>query len=112
FKLWSPERPDLYDIEFKVLRGEEILDQVWSYFGMRKVSIRDGKICLNNEPYYLKMALDQGYYPDGLYTAPKDEDLKRDVEAAKLLGLNGVRKHQLASDPRYLYWCDKLGLLV
>jgi len=111
-KPWSPERPDLYDVEFKVLRGEEVLDQVWSYFGMRKVSVRDGKICLNNEPYYLKMALDQGDYPDGQYTAPKDEDLRRDVEAAKLLGLNGVRKHQLASDPRYLYWCDKLGLLV
>lgn len=111
-KTWSPETPDLYDIEFMVLKNEEIVDKVRSYFGMRKVSVKNNRILLNNEPYYLKMALDQGYYPDGLYTAPSDEDLKRDVEAAKLLGLNGVRKHQLAPDPRYLYWCDKLGLLV
>lgn len=111
-KLWSPETPNLYNVEFHVLKDEEILDKIQSYFGMRKVSIKNGKILLNNKPYYLKMALDQGYYPDGLYTAPSDEDLKRDVEAAKLLGLNGVRKHQLASEPRYLYWCDKIGLLV
>jgi len=111
-KLWSPEIPDLYDIEFTVSKNGEVLDKVKSYFGMRKVSIKNGKFLLNNEPHYLKMALDQGYYPDGLYTAPSDDDLRKDVEAAKLLGLNGVRKHQIASDPRYLYWCDKLGLLV
>jgi len=111
-KLWSPETPDLYDVEFAVSKNGETVDEVRGYFGMRKVSVEDGRILLNNEPCYLKMALDQGYYPDGLYTAPSDDDLKRDVEAAKLLGLNGVRKHQLASDPRYLYWCDKLGLLV
>ena len=109
---WSPETPDIYDIEFKVSRNGEVIDVVRSYFGMRKISVKGDKILLNNEPYYLKMALDQGYYPDGLYTAPSDDDLRRDVEAAKLLGFNGVRKHQLASDPRYLYWCDKLGLLV
>ncbi|KYH39732.1 MAG: glycoside hydrolase family 2 [Candidatus Bathyarchaeota archaeon B26-2] len=111
-KLWSPDVPDLYDIRLRVLRGDEAIDEVESYFGMRKVSVEGGRFLLNNEPYYLKMALDQGYYPDGLYTAPTDSDLKRDVEAAKRLGLNGVRKHQIAPDPRYLYWCDKIGLLV
>ena len=111
-KLWSPETPDLYDVELVVSKDGEVLDRVWSYFGMRKISVKGNRILLNNEPYYLKMALDQGYYPDGLYTAPSDSDLRRDVEAAKRLGLNGVRKHQLAADPRYLYWCDKLGLLV
>lgn len=111
-KLWSPETPDLYDVEFKVSKDGENRDKVQSYFGMRKVSVKNGRIVLNNQPYYLKTALDQGYYPDGLYTAPSDNELKKDVEAAQMLGLNGVRKHQLAPDPRYLYWCDKLGLLV
>jgi len=111
-KLWSPETPDLYDVECKVSKNGKTLDDVRTYFGMRKVSIKNGKILLNNEPIYLKMALDQGYYPDGLYTPPSDDDLKTDVEYARLLGLNGVRKHQIVPDPRYLYWCDKIGLLV
>jgi len=111
-KLWSPDTPDIYDVEFTVSKNGKIVDKVRSYFGMRKVSVKNDRILVNNKPYYLKMALDQGYYPEGLYTAPSDDDLRRDVEAAKLLGLNGVRKHQLAADPRYLYWCDKLGLLV
>jgi len=111
-KLWSPETPDLYGLKLTVYVGNDVSDVVEGYFGMRKIEVKHGKILLNGVPYYLKLALDQGYYPDGLYTAPSDLDLKRDVEAAKKLGLNGVRKHQMAPEPRYLYWCDKIGLLV
>ena len=100
-KLWSPDRPDLYNIEFTLLRGRDVLDHVYGYFGMRKVSVKGDRILLNNQPLYLCMALDQGYYPDGLYSAPNAEALRRDVEAAKALGFNGVRKHQMAPDPLY-----------
>ena len=79
---------------------------------MRKVSIEDGKLCLNNRPYFLKMVLDQGYFPDGNLTPPSDEAIKQDVELTKAMGFNGARKHQKLEDPRFLYWCDKLGLVV
>lgn len=110
--LWSPEHPYLYDITF-ILKKEGIeIDKVVSYFAMRKISVQDGDVMLNNRKYYLKMVLDQGYFPDGLLTAPSDESLKNDVELIKSMGFNGARKHQKIEDPRYLYWCDKLGLLV
>ncbi|WP_338842111.1 sugar-binding domain-containing protein [Paenibacillus glucanolyticus] len=111
-RLWSPEHPNLYDIEFRLLQAEAVVDQVSSYFGMRKVSIEDGKLCLNNRPYFQRLVLDQGYFPEGILTAPSDEALKRDVELAKEMGFNGVRKHQKSEDPRFLYWCDRLGLLL
>jgi len=79
---------------------------------MRKVSVEDGKFCLNNRPYFQKLVLDQGYFPDGNLTPPSDEAIKRDVELTKAMGFNGARKHQKLEDPRYLYWADKLGLLV
>ena len=111
--LWSPESPNLYDLRLELLDGEgTILDAVESYFGMRKIEARDGKVYLNNEPYYQRLVLDQGYFPGGLLTAPSDEDLRRDVELAKELGFNGARKHQKVEDPRWLYWADTLGLLV
>ncbi|GIO30479.1 MULTISPECIES: glycoside hydrolase family 2 protein [Paenibacillus] len=111
-RLWSPEKPNLYDIRLRLMQGEEVLDDVTSYFGMRKVSIQDGILCLNNRPYFQRLVLDQGYFPDGILTAPSDEALRRDVELAKLMGFNGARKHQKTEDPRFLYWCDKLGLLL
>ncbi|MBY0010991.1 glycoside hydrolase family 2 protein [Paenibacillus typhae] len=111
-RLWSPEHPNLYDIVYQLVRGEEVIDEVAAYFGMRKVSVEDGRLCLNNRPYYQRLILDQGYFPDGILTAPSDEALKRDVELAKEMGFNGVRKHQKTEDPRFLYWCDKMGLLV
>jgi beta-galactosidase/beta-glucuronidase len=111
--LWSPESPNLYDLRLELLDGEgTILDAVESYFGMRKIEARDGKVYLNNEPCYQRLVLDQGYFPGGLLTAPSDEDLRRDVELAKELGFNGARKHQKVEDPRWLYWADTLGLLV
>ncbi|CAH1210137.1 sugar-binding domain-containing protein [Paenibacillus sp. JJ-223] len=111
-RLWSPEHPHLYDIHLRLLRGEESLDEVVSYFGMRKVSIEGGKLCLNNHPYFQRLVLDQGYFPDGVLTPPSDEAIQKDIELTKALGFNGVRKHQKTEDPRFLYWCDRMGLLV
>jgi beta-galactosidase/beta-glucuronidase len=111
--LWSPEHPNLYDLRLELSdAGGRVLDVVDSYFGMRKVEVRDGKVYLNNNPYYQRLVLDQGYFPDGLLTAPTDDDLHRDIELAKELGFNGARKHQKVEDPRWLYWADTLGFLV
>ncbi|MHA6484833.1 glycoside hydrolase family 2 protein [Paenibacillus sp. strain BS8-2] len=109
---WSPENPRLYNIVFSLIEGDSVIDKTSGYFGMRKVSIEDGKLCLNNRPYFSKMVLDQGYFPDGNLTPPSDEAIRKDVELTKAMGFNGVRKHQKLEDPRFLYWCDKLGLVV
>jgi beta-galactosidase/beta-glucuronidase len=109
---WSPERPNLYDVKYTLLVDGRETDTVNSYFGMRKISVEDGRVCLNNRPYFMKLILDQGYFPDGNLTPPSDEAVKKDVELTKAMGFNGARKHQKVEDPRYLYWCDKLGLLV
>lgn len=109
---WSPENPNLFDVEYKLEVAGEVVDNVASYFGMRKISVGNGKLCLNNRPYFMKMVLDQGYFPDGNLTPPSDEAIRKDVELTKEMGFNGARKHQKVEDPRYLYWCDKLGLLV
>jgi beta-galactosidase/beta-glucuronidase len=111
--LWSPEHPNLYDLRLELLDAEgRLLDAVESYFGMRKIEARDGKVFLNNRPYYQRLVLDQGYFPEGLLTAPTDDDLRRDIELAKEMGFNGARKHQKVEDPRWLYWADRLGFLV
>ena len=110
--LWSPEHPNLIDVELKLYQGDTLLDKVKSYTGLRSVEARDGKFFLNGRPYFLRLALDQGYWDESLMTAPSGEALKKDVELAKAMGFNGVRKHQKVEDPRYLYWADKLGLLV
>ena len=111
--LWSPENPRLYDLKIELLDADgRLLDTVESYFGMRKIEIRDGKVYLNNRPYYQRLVLDQGYFPEGILTAPTDDDLRRDVELAKEMGFNGARKHQKVEDPRWLYWADTLGFLV
>ncbi|MDP4098201.1 glycoside hydrolase family 2 [Paenibacillus sp. P96] len=109
---WSPEQPHLYDIQFELMDGLEVIDTVLSYFGMRKVTVENGQLLLNNRPYFLRLVLDQGYFPDGILTAPSDEALLRDIELTQEMGFNGVRKHQKTEDPRFLYWCDRKGLLV
>ncbi|WP_334077997.1 glycoside hydrolase family 2 protein [Paenibacillus sanfengchensis] len=109
---WTPEKPNLYDLELTLSVDGVVADNVKSYFGMRKISIEDGKLLLNNRSYFMKMVLDQGYFPEGILTAPSDDDLRRDVELTKEMGFNGARKHQKIEDPRYLYWADRLGLLV
>lgn len=111
-KYWSPESPYLYDLRVQLYDGDTLLDEVTSYAGLRSIELRDGRVFLNGEPVYLKMVLDQGYWPEGLLAPPSDEALQSDVGWAKLFGFNGARKHQKIEDPRWLYWCDKLGLLV
>ncbi|MGI6148571.1 MAG: glycoside hydrolase family 2 protein [Limnochordia bacterium] len=111
-KLWSPESPTLYDIKLTLTRGDAVLDKVQTYVGMRKIHTENGRIFLNNEPYYLRMVLDQGFWPEGVYTAPSVDTIRYDVEMTKALGFNGARKHQKIEDPYYYYLCDKLGLLV
>jgi len=110
--LWSPERPTLLDAEVTLWQRDRVVDRVRSYTALRSVNINRDRFMLNGRPYQLRMVLDQGYWEDTLLTAPSDEALKRDVELAKAMGFNGVRKHQKIEDPRYLYWADKLGLLV
>jgi beta-galactosidase/beta-glucuronidase len=111
--LWSPEDPNLYDLRLELLdEVDEVIDAVDSYFGMRKIEARDGQVFLNNRPYYQRLVLDQGYFPEGLLTAPTDDDLRKDIQLAKEMGFNGARKHQKVEDPRWLYWADALGFLV
>ncbi|MCL2249093.1 MAG: glycoside hydrolase family 2 [Oscillospiraceae bacterium] len=110
--VWTPESPRLFDIIFTVSVDGKVTDKVESYFGMRKVSVENGKFLLNNRPYYQKLLLDQGYWEDSLLTAPTDEDYIVDIKLAKEMGFNGVRKHQKIEDPRFLYHADKMGFLV
>lgn len=112
FHYWSPEHPQLFDLEITICSGGHCEDRVKSYFGMRKISIENGKILLNNKPYYQKLIMDQGYWVDGLMTAPSDESFYQDLKIVKEMGFNGVRKHQKIEDPRFYYWADRLGLLV
>ncbi len=110
--LWCPDQPYLYDLEFTLQHDGIDIDRVHSYAGLREISIHDGKILLNQAPLYLRGILDQGYFPRGWYTAVDDDALIDDIELTKSMGFNLVRKHQKAEDPRYLYWADKLGLMV
>jgi beta-galactosidase/beta-glucuronidase len=110
--LWSPERPTLLDATVTLLRGAQPIDSFTSYTALRSVDIQRDRFMLNGRPYHLRLVLDQGYWPDTLLAAPSDEALRRDVELAKAMGFNGVRKHQKIESPRYLYWADRLGLMV
>lgn len=113
FALWSPETPNLYDIEYKVFAGDEILDEITSRFGMRKISVdKTGQICLNNCPYYQKLILDQGYFGDGGLTATSARQIKESIEFMKKTGFNGARKHQKIEDPYYYYYAEELGFLT
>lgn len=109
---WTPENPRLFDVVFYLKEYEKTVDTVRSYFGMRKISIENGHFLLNNRPYYQRLILDQGYWPDGLLTAPSDEAFVKDITLAKQMGFNGARKHQKVEDPRYLYYADHMGFLV
>jgi beta-galactosidase/beta-glucuronidase len=111
-KLWSPDTPHLYDMRIELHGPEGLLDTVDSYFGIRSISTQDGKVLLNGVPIYLRTVLDQGYWPQSNLTPPSDEALQDDIRRTKALGFNGVRKHQKVEDPRYLYWADRMGLLV
>ncbi len=107
-ELWDIRTPNLYDTVL-TLNGSDVLH---TYFGMRSIEARDGQVLLNGRPIYLMTALDQGYWPGGILTAPTDEALRGDIELALRLGLNGLRKHIKIEDPRFAYWADQLGLLL
>jgi beta-galactosidase/beta-glucuronidase len=111
-KLWSPASPNLYDLSVRLYEDDRLLDEVTSYTGLRDVELREGRVWLNDRPVYLAMVLDQGYWPESYLAAPSDDALRQDVEWIKRFGFNGARKHQKIEDPRWLYWCDRLGLLV
>ncbi len=111
-RLWSPNSPNLYDVTLELRRGGQVIDRVNSYLGFRTVAIQDGRIVVNRRPVYVKMVLDQGYWPESILTPPSDEAIQYDIRMTKEMGFNGVRKHQKLEDPRYLYWADRLGLFV
>ncbi|MFC2161561.1 glycoside hydrolase family 2 protein, partial [Acidobacteriota bacterium] len=112
-KLWSPKNPFLYDLVFEVIDSSgAVVDKVESYAGLRKIHIEGNRIFLNNEPYYLRLVLDQGFYPDGIWTAPSDEALRKDIELSQNAGFNGARLHQKVFEERFHYWADKMGYLT
>lgn len=110
--LWSPASPKLYDIEFLQLADGIEVDAIKSYLGMRKISIKGNKILLNDNPIYQKLILDQGYWEESHLTPPSEEAIIKDIDLILAAGYNGLRKHQKIEDSRFLYWCDKKGLLV
>jgi len=117
-KLWTPETPNLYDLLIEVTGEDGQVDRVKSYFGLRTIERARWQdrpyesILLNGKPVYLRGALDQSFNPEGIYTAPSDEFMRRDIELAKSVGLNMLRIHIKADEPRRLYWADKLGILI
>lgn len=111
--LWAPDHPSLIDATLELLDEKgEVVDRVESYFGLRRIEVRDGRFILNGIPMFLRLVLAQNYWPDSLLAAPSADALRREVELAREIGFNGVRIHQKIEDPRFLYWCDKLGMLV
>lgn len=114
--LWTPDDPHLYDVRAEVLQGGAVVDRVTSYAGMRtvRVGVWRGvpRLLLNDRPVFSVGALDHGYWPDGIYTAPTDEALRYDLEKAKALGFNTLRKHMKVEPQRWYYWADRLGVMV
>ncbi len=116
-QLWSPESPFLYDLRVRLFDGDKVLDTVTSYFAVRDASVAKDKngvtrMFLNGKPYFQVGPLDQGFWPDGLYTAPTEAAMKYDIEVTKKLGFNMIRKHVKVEPEVWYYWCDKLGVVV
>lgn len=111
-RTWSPEAPDLYDIEFQIIKDGELIDHVESYFAMREIRIEGSNILLNGRPLYQRLILDQGYWEESHLTPPDEEALIADIDKIHAMGYNGLRKHQKTEDERFLYWCDVKGMLV
>lgn len=110
--LWQPLAAELYNLELVLTAEDGSVDRVTGYFGMRSLTMTDKAVLINGKPVFQRLVLDQGYYPDGIYTAPTDEAIRRDIELAIAAGFNGARMHQKVFDRRYLYWADRLGYLV
>jgi len=116
-KLWSPEHPHLYGLQVRILRHDRMLDEVKSYFGMRKFSLEPDqqgrpRLCLNHRPLFHYGPLDQGYWPDGLYTAPTEEAMRSDIDAVKAAGCNMLRKHVKVEPAQFYAYCDRKGIIV
>lgn len=111
-RLWSPETPDLYDIEFTLIKNDEVVDRAGSYFAMREIRIDGSNVVLNHQALYQRLILDQGYWEESHLTPPDEEALKEDIDKIKAVGYNGLRMHQKTEDERFLYWCDVKGMLV
>ncbi len=109
--LWSVGDGKLYDLQLRLVKDGEVLDSLSSYFGLRSVGFDGMKFLLNGKPVFQRLVLDQGFYPDGIYTAPSDEALRRDIELSMAMGFNGARLHEKVFEARYLYWADRLGYL-
>jgi beta-galactosidase/beta-glucuronidase len=110
--LWAPDHPNLLDAEVTLLSGEQVVDEVASYVGLRSVAVSGGRFRLNSRAMVLRMVLAQNYWPESHLAAPDPEALRREVELVKELGFNGVRIHQKIEDPRFLHWCDVLGVVA
>ncbi|MEH7387698.1 sugar-binding domain-containing protein, partial [Bacillus sp. JJ1521] len=112
--LWSPENPHLYDMIVQVYDAAtgNLLDEYQTYFGMRKIEYSNGQLLLNNQPLFVRGALDQAYYPHTIYTAPSDEWIQNEIKLAKEMGFNLLRKHIKVEIPQYLYWADRMGMLI
>ena len=110
---WAPHHPHLIDASIELLASDgSVLDLVESYFGLRRIEAVDGRLLLNGVPLFLRLVLAQNYWPQSHLAPPSDEAIRREVELVKELGFNGVRIHQKIEDPRFLTWCDRLGVLV
>ena len=112
-KLWQPDNPHLYDIEIELLdTAGNVIDRASSYAGLRSVTIEGKAVKINGKTTFQRLVLDQGYYPDGIMTAPTDESLKKDIELSLVAGFNGARLHQKVFEERFLYHADRMGYLV
>lgn len=109
---WHPGAPVLYDVVLELHSPDGEIDRLSTYTAFRTIDVADGMLLLNDEPVYQRLVLDQGFWPDGHYTAPSGEALRQDIELAMRMGFNGCRKHVKAEDPRFYYWADALGYLV
>ena len=109
---WGPGHPTLYDLVFTLREGGEVVDSAASYFGLRSLRWDGQAILLNGRPVFQRLILDQGFYPDGIWTAPSDADLRQDIERSQAMGFNGARLHQKVFEERFLYWADRLGYMV
>lgn len=109
---WAPEHPNLFYVDINLYNEGQLLDTVHTRFGMRKISVQDGRVLLNNKPLYQRLILDQGYWKNSGLTPPSIEELKKDVQLTKDMGFNGARKHQKFEDPYYYYYADEIGLLT
>lgn len=108
---WNVGEPNLYDLKLELHNGGQVVDTLDSYFGLRTLGFEGKTFTINGRPVFQRLVLDQGFYPDGIYTAPSDAALKKDIELSMAMGFNGARLHEKVFEPRFLYWADHMGYL-